>query len=107
MSDLQTTERAPRNFDEVQGSLIQMAKKVGYIYGVFLSVGRRGDDLVFVDENGLDIIDPGGPGNAATTVLCATGGEIDSGNFLKLFAARSLYAAITIRFNQIDAGKSP
>ena len=104
MTDLQTTQRAPRNFDEVQGALIKLAKKVGVVYGVFLSVGRRGDNLVFVDEGGNEIIDPGGPGNPASMVIAATGADIDSGNFLALFSSRALYAAMTVRFNDIDSG---
>jgi hypothetical protein len=103
MTDPQTTERAPRNFDQVQGVLIKVAQRVGMSQGVFLSVGRRGDELIFVDEGGNDIIDPGGVDNAATSILCASGREIDSGDFLKLFAARSLYAALTVRFNLLDA----
>lgn len=106
MTDLQSTERAPRNFDEVQGALISMSRKVGLIYGVFLSVGRRGDSLVFVDEGGNEIVDPGGPENAASQILCASHFEIDSGNFLKLFGPRASYAALTVRFNHIDTGAS-
>jgi hypothetical protein len=107
MSDLQSTQRAPRNFDEVQGVLIAMAKKIGSIYGVAISVGKRGDELIFVSDDGLEIIDPGGLNNSASTILCASGREIDSGDFLKLFAARSLYAALAVRFNAIDAGLAP
>lgn len=94
--------RAPRNLDEVASILVSMAGKVGQVYGVHLSVGLRGDELFFVDEIGEDIIDPGGVGNAATAILCASAHEVDSGDFLKLFAARSLYAALAVRFNQAD-----
>lgn len=104
LQKLETWSRAPRNLDEVQTLLVVMAKKVGQIYGVFLSVGRRDDNLVFVNEAGEDIVDPGGVGNPASSVMCAAADEIDSGDFLKLFAARSLYAALTVRFNQIDHG---
>lgn len=106
MTDLEPWNRAPRNFDDVHQVLIAMAKRVGTAYGVYLSVGRREDDLTFVDESGSDIIDPGGPGNPASSILCATGREVDNGDFLKLFAARSLYAALTVRFNQADAGRT-
>jgi hypothetical protein len=99
---VRTWSRAPRNLDEVQSILIAMAKKVGVIYGVFISVGLRGDCLFFVDEKGDDIIDPGGVDNPASSILCATAREVDSGDFLKLFAARSLYAALTVRFSQSD-----
>lgn len=105
MAELETWSRAPRNLDEVQLILQAMAKRVGQTYGVFLNVGRREDNLVFVDEAGEDVVDPGGSGNAASTILCATGNEIDSGDFLKLFAARSLYAALTVRFNAVDRGE--
>jgi hypothetical protein len=105
--ELKSWSRAPRNLDEVQTLLIGIAKKVGFVYGVFLSVGRRGEDLFFVDELGEDIIDGGGVANAASSILCATAREVDSGDFLKLFAARALYAAITVRFNQVDAGLAP
>ena len=94
--------RAPRNLDEVQTILIGMAARVGQVYGVHLSVGRRLDSLTFVDELGEEIMDPGGVGNGPSPILCATGAEVDSGDFLKLFAARSLYAALTVRFNQAD-----
>jgi hypothetical protein len=102
MAELTTWSRAPRNMDEVQSVLIAMAKKVGSVYGVILSVGRQGDELIFVDEHGEPVIDPGGLDNPATTIMCAQNHEIDSGDFLKLFAARSLYAALTLRFNALD-----
>jgi hypothetical protein len=102
LKELKTWSRAPRNLDEVQSILIAMAKKVGAVYGVFLSVGLRGDCLYFVDDKGDDIIDPGGIDNAASSILCATANEVDTGVFLKLFAARSLYAALTVRFSQAD-----
>jgi hypothetical protein len=105
MAELETWSRAPRNLDEVQIVLQAMAKRVGQTYGVFLNVGRREDGLVFVDEAGENIIDPGGTGNPASAIPCASGEEIDSGDFLKLFAARSLYAALTVRFNAIDHGQ--
>lgn len=105
MEQLESWSRAPRSLDEVQTALVAMAKRVGQTYGVFISVGRRADDLVFVDENGEDIVDPGGTGNPASAVLCASHEEIDNGMFLKLFAGRSLYAAITVRFNMIDRGE--
>jgi hypothetical protein len=105
--ELKSWSRAPRNLDEVQTLLIGLAKKVGAVYGVFLSVGRRGEDLFFVDEAGEDIIDPGGINNAASSILCATAREVDAGDFLKLFAARALYAAVTVRFNSVDAGMAP
>jgi len=104
MAELETWNRAPRNLDEVQFILQAMAKRVGQTYGVFLNVGRRGDDLMFINEAGEDIVDPGGTGNAASSILCAEAREVDSGDFLKLFAARSLYAALTVRFNQADSG---
>ncbi len=95
-------ERGPRNLDSVQDLLTGMAAKIGKIYGVHLAVGRREDCLTFVDENGDDIIDPGGVGNAPCAILCATFKEVDPGDFLKLFAARSLYAACTVRFNEAE-----
>jgi hypothetical protein len=104
LAELETWNRAPRNLDEVQSMLTMMAKRVGLVYGGFLSVGRRGDDLIFVDATGEDVVDPGGVDNPATSILCATAQEIDSGEFLKLFAARSLYAALTTRFNVLDRG---
>jgi hypothetical protein len=100
---LSTWNRPPRNMDEVQSVLIAMAKKVGAVYGVPLSVGRLGESLIFVDERGEHVVDPGGLDNPATTILCAEAFEIDSGDFLKLFAARSLYAALTVRFNALDS----
>jgi hypothetical protein len=101
-SEAKSWNRPPRNLDEVLKTLIPMAKKVGSIYGVFLSVGLRGDCLFFVDEGGHDIIDPGGVGNPASSVLCATASEIDSGDFLKLFSGRVLYASLVIRFTQAE-----
>lgn len=102
MTDLRSMSRAPRNLDEAHRILSAMARKMGFIYGVYLSVGVRGDCMYFVDEGGLDIIDPGGLDNPASSVLCATAKEIDTGAFLQLFAGRALYASIVIRFNMAD-----
>ena len=91
-----------RSVDSVELVLAKMAQKVGHIYGVELSVrraesnGPHGAELIFVDEQNEPIVD----GDEA--ILCCTAQEIATGDFLKLFAARSLYAALAQRFYEAE-----
>jgi hypothetical protein len=91
-----------RSVDSVELVLQKMAQKVGHLYGVELSVrraesnGPHGAELIFVDSDKDPIVD----GDEA--VLCCTAEEIASGDFLKLFAARSLYAALAQRFYEAE-----
>ena len=91
-----------RSVDSVELVLAKMAQKVGHIYGVELSVrraesnGPHGAELIFVDEQNEPIVD----GDEA--ILCCTAQEIATGDFLKLFAARSLYAALAQRFFEAE-----
>ena len=43
MTQMESWSRAPRGVDEVSRVLVGMARKVGNVYGVYLSVGRRGE----------------------------------------------------------------
>lgn len=87
-----------RSVDSVELVLAKMAQKIGHIYGIELSVrraqenGPHGAELIFVDERGEPIADDG------EAILACTADEIATGDFLKLFAARSLYAALAQRF---------
>jgi hypothetical protein len=91
-----------RSVDSVELVLQKVAQKVGHIYGVELSVrraesnGPHGAELIFVDEQNEPIVD----GDEA--ILCCTADEIASSDFLKLFAARSLYAALAQRFYESE-----
>ena len=88
--------------DAVELVLQKMAQKVGHVYGVEMSVrrlaqnGPHGAELVFVDYEEDPIEDSG------ESILCCNAEEIESGDFLKLFAARSLYAALAQRFYESE-----
>jgi hypothetical protein len=91
------TQRKPLTLDQAQSILNRMAKGVGQICGTHVGVGRRGDDLVFVDDIGDAIIDEiSGEGDAE--IKCASSEEILTGEFLKYFAARAFYAATAAKF---------
>jgi hypothetical protein len=82
-----------RSIEDVELILASMAQKVGHIYGVELSVRQAPDsELVFVDAAGDPVVDND------EAILACNPAEIESGDFLKLFAARSLYAALAQRF---------
>ena len=99
--DLELTANR-RSVDDVALILEKMAQKVGHVYGVEISVRRRaengpnGAELIFVDDAGDPIEDEGDP------ILCCNAEEIENGAFLKLFAARSLYAALAHRFYEAE-----
>jgi hypothetical protein len=87
-----------RSVDSVELVLAKTVQPVGHLYGVDISVrraeqnGPHGAELIFVDGNGDPIADDG------EAILACTAEEIASGDFLKLFAARALYAALAQRF---------
>jgi hypothetical protein len=91
-----------RTVDAVELVLAKMAQAVGHLYGVELSVrraesnGPHGAELIFVDAENAPIVD----GDEA--ILTCTAEEIASGDFLKLFAARALYAALAQRFYEAE-----
>lgn len=91
-----------RSVDAVELILQKMAQKVGHVYGVEISVRRRaengpnGAEIIFVDADGDPIEDDGEP------ILTCNVEEIENGNFLKLFAARVLYAALAQRFYEAE-----
>jgi len=100
MTDLTTTAGEPLSLAVAQSVLTRAARNVGRVYGVSLGVGTSGDNLMFVDDLGEPVVDGFGPGQA-TEVVCCSRHEIEDGTFLKLFAARSLYAALTLKFGEI------
>ena len=55
---------------------------------------------MFVDDIGDPVIDDFAPEDSKT-IICASQQEITDGSFLKLFAARSLYAALTLKVLEI------
>jgi hypothetical protein len=94
------------SMEEAQTALSRAARNVGRIYGVGLSVGRQNAELVFVDDLGDPVVDDFAPAGAQT-ITCASPQELTDGTFLKLFAARSLYAALTLKVLEIVASEAP
>ena len=94
--------RDRRSVDSVELILQKMAQKVGHIYGVEISVrrleanGPHGAQLIFVNDANEPILDDD------EAIPACNAEEIESGDFMKLFAARSLYAALTQRFIEAD-----
>jgi hypothetical protein len=90
----------PLSLEQAQNVLMRAARNVGRVYSVGLSVGRQADGLIFVDDLGdpvTDDFDPAGP----LMIPVATADEIADGSFVKLFAARSLYASLVLKFLEI------
>jgi hypothetical protein len=91
-----------RSVDSVELALAKVAQKVGHLYAVELSVrraesnGPHGAELIFVDKDNEPVAD------GAEAILACTAEEIASGDFLKLFAARALYAALAQRFYESE-----
>jgi hypothetical protein len=91
-----------RSVDSVELVLAKMAQAIGHLYGIELSVrraesnGPHGAELIFVDSNNDPVVD------GVEAILCCTAEEIASGDFFKLFAARSLYAALAQRFYEAE-----
>jgi hypothetical protein len=90
----------PLTMEQAQSVLMRAARNVGRIYSVGLSVGRQANSLVFVDDLGEAVIDDFAP-EGPLVIPCASEEEIRDGSFLKLFAARSLYAALTLKIGEI------
>lgn len=86
--------------EQAQNVLARAARNVGRVYGVHMSVGAKGDELRFVDDMGDPVLD-GFSQEGELEILCCTKAEIDQGVFVKLFAARSLYAALALKFAEI------
>jgi hypothetical protein len=90
----------PLTMEQAQSVLMRAARNVGRIYGVGLSVGLQSMGLVFVDDLGDPVVDDFAP-EGPTMVPAASPAEINDGSFLKLFAARSLYASLVLKFTEI------
>ena len=88
------------SMEQAQSALSRAARNVGRVYGVGLSVGQQNDQLVFVDDLGDPVGDDFAP-DGPLVIVCATQQEVTDGTFLKLFAARSLYAALTLKLVEI------
>jgi hypothetical protein len=101
MTTIEASKRAePLTMERAQSALARTARNVGRVYGVGLSVGQQNDMLVFVDDLGDPVIDDFAP-EGSTAIQCASQQEIRDGTFLKLFAARSLYASLTLKLTEI------
>jgi len=86
------------NFNAAQDFLIGAARRIGAVYGVEMSVGRRDDNLLmFVDGSGDAIAYPNEP---SKPILCCNLEEISNGDWLKLFAARAQFAALALRLSE-------
>jgi len=91
-----------RSVDSVELVLAKMAQALGHLYGIELSVrraesnGPHGAELIFIDSDNAPVVD------GAEAILCCTAEEIATGDFLKLFAARALYAAVAQRFYEAE-----
>ena len=95
----------PLTMQQAQSVLARAARNVGRIYSVGLSVGMQSNGLMFIDDLGASVVDdftPEGP----LAIPCASEEEIANGSFLKLFAARSLYAALTLKIGEIIESES-
>ena len=105
--ELEKAERRnpPLTIEQAQSALSRAARQVGRIYSVGLSVGRQSDGLVFVDDLGAHVIDDFAP-EGSMVIPCASEEEIANGTFLKLFAARSLYAALVLKLSEIMEGEN-
>jgi hypothetical protein len=90
----------PLTIEQAQSVLARAARNVGRIYSVGLSVGRKSNGLMFVDDLGEDVVDDFAP-DGPLAIPCASEDEVNDGSFLKLFAARSLYAALTLKIGEI------
>ena len=90
----------PLTMEQAQSVLARAARNVGRVYSVGLSVGRQANGLMFVDDLGANVVDDFAP-EGPLAIPCASEEEIQNGDFLKLFAARSLYAALTLKLGEI------
>ena len=99
--ELEKAERKnpPLTLEQAQSVLARAARNVGRIYSVGLSVGMQSNGLMFVDDLGSNVVDDFGP--EAVEIPCASAEEVANGEFLKLFAARSLSAALTLKIGEI------
>ena len=95
----------PLTLAQAQSVLARAARNVGRVYGVGLSVGQQNNALIFVDDMGDPAVDDF-VGDREPTIICATQQEIEDGSFLKLFAARSLYAALALKILEILESES-
>jgi hypothetical protein len=100
--ELQNAERKhdPLTIQQAQSVLSRAARNVGRIYSVGLSVGQQSNGLMFVDDLGAPVVDDFAP-EGPMMIPCCSEEELRDGNFLKLFAARSLYAALTLKIGEI------
>ena len=100
--ELEKAERKsqPLTLQQAQSVLSKAARNVGRIYSVGLAVGLQSNGLTFVDDLGNAVVDDfvaDGP----VAIPCCSEEELKNGEFLKFFAARSLYAALTLKIAEI------
>jgi hypothetical protein len=93
-------KHAPLTMEQAQSVLARAARNVGRVYSVGLSVAQQSDGLIFVDDLGEPVSDDFAP-DGPLLIPAASKEEIKDGSFLKLFAARSLYAALTLKIAEI------
>ena len=100
--ELEKAERKfpPLTIQQAQSILSRAARNVGRIYSVGLSVGQQSNGLMFVDDLGAPVVDDFAV-EGALVIPCASEDELRSGEFLKFFAARALYAALTLKIGEI------
>ncbi len=100
--ELEKAERKsePLTIQQAQSVLSRAARNVGRIYSVGLSVGQQSNGLMFTDDLGEAVVDDFAP-DGPMAIPCASEEELKDGTFLKLFAARSLYAALTLKIGEI------
>lgn len=100
--ELQNPERRfqPLTIQQAQNVLSRAARNVGRIYSVGLAVGQQSNGLMFVDDLGNPVVDDFAP-EGPLAIPCCSEEELQSGEFLKFFAARSMYAALTLKIAEI------
>lgn len=96
MTELETppTRNKRHTPAELLSGFRQLAKRIGTLCGVEMSVEPLGDLLFFVDDQGDRIVD------GDSDILCCTLEEANEGDALKLFSGRAMYAATTLKVRQ-------
>lgn len=100
--ELEKAERKspPLTIQQAQAVLSRAARNVGRIYSVGLSVGQQSNGLMFIDDLGNAVVDDFAS-DGPMVIPCCSEEELQSGEFLKFFAARSMYAALTLKIYEI------
>jgi hypothetical protein len=105
--ELQKPERKspPLTLQQGQNILSRVARNVGRVYGVGLSVGQQSNGLMFVDDLGNAVVDDFAA-DGPLVIPCASEEELQNGEFLKFFGGRSMYAALTLKIAEIMESES-